>query len=517
MDNQNPINPDEIKSKNEQNIPISPNIPAPSPELSTGQYETPKIETPSFEAPKPTMQDIQTPAEKIEGLSSKQFEIPPIEPQKMTFEVPLTSKKRLIAGILTGIGLLAIIAVGVYYFAFLRTGAVVTVNSNQGTLDLLIDGNEYNGVNAPYKINLKKGNHTITAKKDGFTEITKELNVESRNKTYMISFELQGVPKPVELFAKKAEFPTYNKDTRNLLFFEKTDDGYFLKEYNTENKTETNLINNMGEVKKVAWSPSNRQLTIKVVNRSNITSKDMPFLAQYGEDTKINWSVNLERKDLVNISTKSLHPSIKNITFNPLGTKIAYLFQNDTDKNLSIAETDGSNYERIVEFKTIEFEPDFTWSPDGTKIAIFANMSEGLASKAKNPDISVYSFETRKIIKVSDDGASYGGLFSPDGKYLLYISGTDLMVFDLSKESEKSKSLGIQTSIEKVVWKDNQTMILADVNGDIYRFSVGGVKEKINYDKSIVSGNIKNILINEKYIFIISENGVYSLDINQTV
>lgn len=418
--------------------------------------------------------------------------------------------------VLVGIVLLGIIGFGVYYFVFLRPGATINITANQTGIDLNFDGKELKGITTPYQIKLGKGNYTITAKKEGFVDLTKTLEITSLTKTYTVSFDLIAQPEAQKIISNEVFFPAYFKDTNSLLYFTKGETGYSLKEFNLSTQEETTQIELVGEVVKIAWSPTYRQLAIKVVNSGKVASTFLPYLSQYGEGTKINWIVNLERKELINITKKDLHPSIKNISFNPEGSKITYLFQNDTTRALGVANYDGSAFERLMDFQTLKFEPDPIWSTDGGRIAIVANQEMDAASNAEAIDVYTYNFASKDVTRISEDGVSYGALFSPDGLKMAFNSGKNLMVYDFSNGSTKAQNLEIESYLTNTGWLDNQTLVTLTNDKTIYKLKLGSPKQVLGYKKASI-GVIKSIIVGSDSIYFFGTDGVYELSLEGNI
>jgi len=515
MDNFEYLDPNEIKSEVNQNIPISPEIPASPPNLSTA----PPMPNP--------MENINRPPNIINSTPS----VAQNKPQSILNDSLLKNEKKitgpkpakvrtknLIIGIAVGLALLAIIGVGVYYFVFLKKSASVNITASQTSVSLNIDGVDYPNVTSPYLIKLSKGSHQVTAGKEGFASMAKTLNIISTTQTYTVSFDLLPYPSATKILTKAVLFPAYGKDLKSLFYFDKLDNGeYALKEFDLAAQKEVTQIDTMGEVTKVAWSPTYRQLAIKVINSTKDKEATLPYLSQYPEGTKVNWIVNLERTDLINTTKKDLHPSVKNITFNPNGDKIAYLFQNETTRVLGVANYDGSNFDKLMEFKTIEFEPDVVWSPDGNRIAIFSNQETDAASQAKNPNVYTYNFDARNVIQVSNDGVSYGALFSPDGSKLAYISGNNVMIYDFSKGA--SASTGLAASLANCSWLDNQTILIATNDKSIFKLGLNAnpiTKDEVGYQKDSV-GVIQNIFSDGNTLYLFANDGVYQLSIEGNI
>jgi len=537
--------------KPESNIPISPQIPKSAPDLSTGGKDDflkvnqdiippqgEKKEAFYFGGSKVELNSEPAPGSP---LPKKPISSPPIPAKEPTPASPVKEalkkeekakavmakkaanpklKKNLIAAAVA-VFLLALIGGTAYYFYSVNKKIPVTVSVNQPDISLLVDGVEYKNINSPYPLILPRGSHTITARKEGFADLQKTIDVSPTQGSYNLSFELSAYQKIEKIHDKELFFAAYNKELDSLSYLEKAEGGYNLEEFSFPKMENIIMVKKIIQINKVAWSPTFRQLAIKVTNSASSQGTQIPFLAKYSEGTKINWIVNLNREDLVNITAKDLPPAIKNISFNPEGNKIAYLFQDEANKDLEIANIDGSNPERLVQFKTINFEPDVAWSPDGKRIAIFANTENGAQSVAGEVNVYAYNFEMRSISKLTEDGISTGALFSPDGNKLLYQSGNNIMLYDFNAaEGAGIVDLKLQGSLDNCSWVGNQNFVaLSSSDNVLYEVKASGAKDVINYQKETLPGNIKSVLygIGKGIIYLLNNEGVYQLVMEKNI
>lgn len=520
-------------------IPISPEIPKPDLDLSTAKEGVPvmsvnhdavppqesKKEDFFFDGSKMDLSNQEVAASR-EGSSpapSPKIEMPKKdEKPKILSQKPVSPgvRKKIIA-ILVAVLLLVILGGGAYYFITANREIPVNITLSQAGVTLFVDGKQYDNIASPHKVMLKKGAHTITARKDGFADLQKTLTISATQNSLDLSFTLTGYQTIEKIYAQEVFFPAFSKDLNSLFYLTKGDKAYSLKQLSLDNQKEDSLLENItAGISKVSWSPTFRQVDLKVLNSDQSTDLSLPYLEKYGSGTKVNWVVNLERKDLVSITAKDLHPSIKNITFNPDGNKIAYLFQNDTAKELAIANIDGTNFETLVQFKTIDFEPDVAWSPDGRKLAIFANMENGMQSNAKEVNIYIYDFETRNVSKITEDGTSTGAVFSPDSKKLIYQSGRNLWLYDLESKDNATAALDLklQGDLLTCSWVDGENFVaLSSEDGSLQKVKTSGIKESINYQKVSLPSGIKSVIYGNQKVYLINNDGIYQLLLNSGV
>jgi len=407
----------------------------------------------------------------------------------------------------------------------LNKKASVTITFSQSPAEIVIDGQTISNASSPLTISLSKGTHQIEVSKEGFNSSRYTLEIKTTSQKYSLEMELGEQPKIEKIIdSNSIAFPALNTNLGTVLYFEKTENGeYTLKEFDPESKKTITIIENSGNVSKVSWSPSFRQAAIKVENSEKTTSTSLPFIKDYGEGAKVNWIVNVDRKDLVNIETKSLNPVIKNIAFNPEGNKIVYYFDNGNIRSLSVANPDGSAYTPLVQLETITFEPDVLWSPDGNTVAIFPNTKETDQNKAKELDVFVYNFEKRQAIKISSDNVSTNAKFSPDGSYIIYQSSNAIIAYNLKNSDPETATieLGLNASLDNCAWIDSKNLIAINSEGRLVKLNIdANPGEKIT--ELSIAGNeipsgIKNIFFKNQKIFMFSTGAVYSLDLGKNI
>jgi len=512
--------PDNEKSESS----ISPIINSRPPNLSTGKIESfagpqeeislskqmsqtpPSSSIPVKKEEEESSSSLNTDAKKKRGGKQqlkKSFSIP-----KIKFEL---SRKVLL--IFLGVVIFsAIVFMALYFYITNLRSVPLTIVSNQESVELMVDENKYGNISSPHIIKLKPGIYTIVVSKTDFFSQEKIIEVGGTEGTQELVFDLVEKQPISQILNKEILYPTYNEEDGLFLFFVKEEgNAYSLHEYSVETKEEIVLTDKaIFDLENVIWSPSAKQVIIKVVNQyERIEDGLFPFIEKYGSGAKINWVLNLERKDLVNITAKYLDAAIKNISFSPNGDKIVYFFKNDLERSLAVANNDGSEFERIIQLKNLTFDPELVWSPDGNKVAIFIESDK---EKTEKHDVYLYSFSERNIKRLTDNGKSLGAVFSPDGDKIIYKSSNSVWLYDLKKEDEEA-AMNLETSaqLENCVWLDNQNLAVADKEGVVWKINTTGEKNILNYKENMAPENISNVLIGKNNIFLVNEKGIYEL------
>lgn len=476
-----------------------------------GPEDTAQVETQPEEASQEYIPASATPVENLGqdfdfGLSDRSAK------KKNPFEF---LKNKTILYSIIGVAVAILVGVGGFFgYKAIFAKNTLVVSANQSGFNISVDGQETKGVNPPYTIKVAKGEHKITASKEGFNAISKTIIVNASKTT--LALEFSPVISAEKIYGQEVFFPALNTQLKNLIFFVKTEKGYDIRELDPATKKENPIIEGLPKPEKVSWSPTFRQLALKIINSEKNNETPIKFNSDFGEGALANWIVDLDRKDLINISSTPLNPVIKNITFNPDGNLIGYFFKNDLTKKIAYANTDGKDYKNLVDIVTLKFDPDVLWSPDGNRISIFPETGSGASSKATDPDVFVYNFQTKNSANISNDKLSAGALFSTDGAYLAYQSGNKVFLTNLDKKEttneEKSLDTGVETSISNCMWIDGKTLIAySPASREVIKIKTNGTKEVVSFNKDSVSGEVKGLFYQSGYIYLVTKTGIYKI------
>jgi len=507
MENQN----QNTNSKGE--APISPNIEKKESGLSTGNI--PEENLSNKEEVSKQREIPREPEEKIKESEPIKITPPPLKAPEKETKTITTKKETNIKGIIIIVSIIisviVIAALAVYFYLANYRKVPLTIKSNQEIIDLVIGENEYKNVSSPHIIKLLPGEYSVSVSREDFFPITKTVNVDALGGDSELEFQLIEKQSIEKIFDKEVFYSVYDDKTNSFLYFSGDEEGdLFLNEYDLDSREETTLtdrgiVNIQND--SVVWSPSFKQVIVKVSNSP--VDNLFPFIEDYGTGVDINWIINLERRDLVNITTKHLHPTIKDVSFSPTGEKIFYFFKNDAERTLAMANNDGSDFERIVQLKNLEFDPDVVWSPDGDKIAIY--ISDGQRESGEESyDLYIYSISKREITKITDDGLSYEALFSPSGEKILYKSGGNIWAYDFAQGEGSNINLEVETSTENCIWLDDQNIITSNKEG-LWQIMIGGERKMLDYKKDTLPNNIKSIKLGVNEVFLISDSGIYQI------
>ncbi len=154
----------------------------------------------------------------------------------------------------------------------------------------------------------------------------------------------------------------------------------------------------------------------------------------------------------------------------------------DGSRLLTYSPTDGSyiwrfDRARLEALPRIDAQHvfvDASWSPDGRSLA---GLSARTSDVSKIDGVFIYSFETKRFEKISDDAAA---LFSsvqwlPDGKRVLYPYKDRVVLVDLSTKQRREITPSIPGSFQFVISPDGHALYIhtSRTEGDVWLMTEG--------------------------------------------
>jgi Tol biopolymer transport system component len=149
----------------------------------------------------------------------------------------------------------------------------------------------------------------------------------------------------------------------------------------------------------------------------------------------------------------------------------------DGSRLLTYSPTDGSyiwrfDHARLEALPRIDAQHvfvDASWSPDGRSLA---GLSTRTSDVSKIDGVFIYSFETKRFEKISDDAAT---LFSsvqwlPDGKRVLYPYKDRVVLVDLSTKQRRAITPPIAGPFQFVISPDGRALYIrtSRIEGDVW-------------------------------------------------
>jgi hypothetical protein len=223
-----------------------------------------------------------------------------------------------------------------------------------------------------------------------------------------------------------------------------------------------------------------------------------------------------------------LPPQIISIDWAPSGEQVYYVWLQDNKATLSIASPDAKDYKVLTEL----WEPDneIHVSPDGTQILYFETNNSGV-----NNSINSVTSDGKVFKGLVKNGQNYGVLWSPDSQKFVFAKkdinsqGYQLWVYNLT--SGAVMSLGVMTTVDKVVWDGASTYVYASVPNSpptasnaltldkFYRVDINTLEKKQYPQDAATPVDGRDLLIStsgDKLFFRNAQDGgLYYLDLTQ--
>lgn len=182
------------------------------------------------------------------------------------------------------------------------------------------------------------------------------------------------------------------------------------------------------------------------------------FMAQFGTASNPSWSYY----DSAQASYVDIPAQVYSLDWMPSGDKIMFVWVDANGKaTLNISNPDTTGYQMLTDL----YEPDnvISVSPDGANVLFYRTQT---TDSTKNT-INMVSADGKTFASIVKDGYNIGVLWSPDSKKFLFTkrdSGTQkfgLWMADIA--TGEVRNLGFYTSIAKVLWSKDGTMVYAAV------------------------------------------------------
>jgi TolB protein len=145
-----------------------------------------------------------------------------------------------------------------------------------------------------------------------------------------------------------------------------------------------------------------------------------------------DWDIYVMDADGTHIRQLTNSPGIETKpSWSPDGSRIAFDSGVDYNRDIYIMDADGSNPEIVV--RADGGWP--AWSPDGTRIAFFGRL-------AGNPNIYIVSIDGTNLARMTNNTIDdWEPSWTPDGEWLLYVSGQVPDIFILRADGSESYRL----------------------------------------------------------------------------
>lgn len=310
-------------------------------------------------------------------------------------------------------------------------------------------------------------------------------------------------------------FPVLSMDKKSILYFSLNEDFVF-KQLVIDTKKETKLSLMINAPIKVIYSPDRAKAILKIIyNADYFESSNGPFLSPGTTDkTMTTWIFDFKSQKLT-----KLNDAIYNVIWSPDSQKILYFFYDGQNSTISMANPDGSGWQKIKDVPAYE----------GINLG-FLSAEEiyyhSLLTEAGGTNLYKLNLKTKKETEIINDESLVEALSSPDNQKFAYAlfhpEEQKFTIAFIKTDGSDQKDFGIEESnINKVAWLDNQIIIAAVAQGDdqsdkFYKINTDtGEKTEIPYDGGGAQIDAQNLMPTRdgKTLYFTSDDLLYRIDI----
>jgi len=218
------------------------------------------------------------------------------------------------------------------------------------------------------------------------------------NQLCMVNRDGTGLSQITDMDANNY-YPVFTPDGSSLLFSSNRNGPFDLYLLSFDKKELFQITNNVGNVISPDYSPDGRRIV---------------FANRVGENPTAIWEVNSD-----GLNPRLLYTgtnTIVSVAWSPDGERIAYAMSIGIPQEyeIYIMDSNGKNHVRISQgLKGIGGSID--WSPDGKNLLIYAGVFG---------DKNIFKIDaaTGDFTQLTDGGNNAGGVYSPDGRYIVFNS-----------------------------------------------------------------------------------------------
>lgn len=264
----------------------------------------------------------------------------------------------------------------------------------------------------------------------------------------------------------------------------------------------TTFATSSSNIKNVIWSSDRQRLAVKTKDEN--------------QDYFRTWVYNNQNKKF-----QQLSDNILALTWSSDNKKIYYNFFKATEEydpnminSLNISEPDGTNWEKLYDFK-MEPPKNVIAGPDG--VILIATETSGYQ---KN-DILIFDTATRQLTNITNDGFVKDGAWSPGYKYVYYESGeNNPKIYFIDFQTKQKQTIELDTALNKFAVNDSGKNVIAAMPGkngdDFYKINIETGKKTLLY-KSTSKDNFDatNLMLSEdgKTLYFTSSDILYKMSI----
>lgn len=247
---------------------------------------------------------------------------------------------------------------------------------------------------------------------------------------------LENLPKPSKVLEGKISSLAATSDSKQL-FFKSGEALYTLPLEAPAGSPAVPITPVLSNVNKVVWSPD---FKLAVLQKTD------------GEAGLYDFS----RYDFVNQTYTALDKNTSNTVWAPDGSGFYSLYKTDSEYNIVTRTKAGTGLNRLWDMRTFPFA-DVKMVAGKANILYLAN-----SDTKKAGDIFLFNAHERGVIQLTDTGAAYGPVTSPDGNSLVYADNGELVSADSGGKNKKN--LGVRAKIGNYTFIDNNRLAVFTSN-----------------------------------------------------
>lgn len=389
-----------------------------------------------------------------------------------------------------------------YYYQNYATGTLEIISETPG-IDITINENEYNNINT-LKMKLKSGIYTIKINKMDYLPIELSATVQKMRKKFFL----------VKLIKGESVLGSNNMfDNPSLISISGDDNIYYLDidkkkifkcpiNSPTQDMVDLNIADKF-DIENIIWVKD---------NHNNIIATTIEYYDQNNSEK----NKKIIYIDLLNRSTLSLDPKIYNISYNRSGTRMAYVYDSNNQKQLVISDPTGKNWN--VLFDSTNNISNILWLNDSQISFVLEHDNQSTTEV-----IDINNKNVDSIITKDTDSFFLNFQWTIDSNYLFFTTFENNYQrnYLINKNDKQLQELNnINTNWKLIKWQNNNILIYAQraenekENAEfpsftINKYNVDTKNNTIIYNFSYNTfSNVSELSITEKNLYLITNDQI---------
>jgi|GEM_PF-2555073 len=383
-----------------------------------------------------------------------------------------------------GLGLVMLIATVFFLVGTFGSGdSGIEIISSQSDVSVTVRNRLYQNVDNGFKLDLRPGNYSLKATRDGYLDIN--VAVEVSDKKYsQIVLNWLAIPELSEVIAGVDEV-RLSSDGTEITYFDKDD--FKFKTRVLENEVVAELFRgNFPDVVDIVWSNTQQAAIVKISGEPRFTNmldnrgvegryltlgerpKQAPSLSN-GQST---WLFDDANKTAAGWQPVLLNENIRQVAFSEDGSEIVYIYEAaDGEYSLVTSLPDGLEWERVVKDLPRFNNPELIWSPDQRTVVVIDG------SKVYLIDLFNQSVEQT----LNDWVIGSDIKFDPSGNRLAYFAQDGdrvaLKKYEVIDRITSDVDISLPSGGVRMVWMNLSELIVVGEDQSFRKIDVDGGQE----------------------------------------